>query len=149
MKRHPPAATWCMAILMLGACLSPGVVTAQETVTILQPRSSFPMLPEAAARLRESFGPWRVQWPDLSPGAAAEFPLQSMISYRAPLPIRVALPPEYAVVSSKTGSARHGDPLHECSRVVPGAAPLIQKIREQMKEHPQFKRMMMLLVPAP
>jgi hypothetical protein len=33
--------------------------------------------------------------------------------------------------------------------MIPGAAPIIQKIREQMKDHPQVTRIVKLLVVTP
>ncbi len=144
------AVHWVLALVsMFSAC--PAALTAQETSATLALHSKpFPMLPEAAARLQESFGSPRVlRWPSESRTSAGTF----SFSLQAPSPstaysYRAHPQPEYAARPNKN-AAHHADALDEYSRVIPGAAPLVTKIREQMKDHPQLTRVMKLLAPAP
>lgn len=105
------------------------------------------MLPEAAAQLQQVFG-WAPErrWPSESRDNAATSAFKLQV--RPPVPgYKAPSQPEYAPFPNKYAEG-HSDALEEYSRVIPGAAPLVTKIREQMKGHPQLTRMVKLLVPV-
>ncbi len=137
---------WVLTLAsILGA--SPVLSTAQETAQLTIPSKPFPIMPEALDKPQESYGPPRVL---KCPSELQYGPAIPSLNVQTQIPFRdylTAFKPQFAAPQTKSAT-HYTDPLDQYSHLIPGTAPLINKVRGLIKDHPQFRRMMKLLVPT-